>query len=60
MFPAFLAILNDCDEAWGLDRAYMGHFEDGALVRHYDAAVVDELCSSCVGGGSWWLTPESG
>jgi hypothetical protein len=57
-FHTFLAILNDCDEACGVDRAYVGHFEDGALVGRYDDAVADELCSSCFGGGSWWLTPE--
>jgi hypothetical protein len=57
-FHSFLAILNDCDEACGVDRAYEGHFEDGVLVGRYADEVMDELCASCVGGGSWWLEPE--
>lgn len=57
-FHSFLAILNECDEACGVDRAYQGHFEDGVLVGRYADDVVDELCASCVGGGSWWLEPE--
>ncbi len=32
VFHAFLAILSDCDEACGVDRAYEGHFDEGALV----------------------------
>lgn len=59
-FHAFLAILNDCDEACVVDRAYEGHFEEGSLVGTYDDRADDELCASCVGGGSWWLAPGSG
>ncbi len=58
-FHAFLAILSDCKEACGVDRHYEGHFEDGALVGNYNDVVVDEDCSSCVGGGTWWLEPEA-
>lgn len=57
-FHSFLAILNECDEACGVDRLYVGHFEDGVLVGRYADEVMDELCASCVGGGSWWLEPE--
>ena len=57
-FHAFLALLNDCDDACGVDRAYEGHFEDGALVGSYADAVIDEACSSSVGGGTWWLEPD--
>jgi hypothetical protein len=57
---AFLAILNDCDEACGVERVYEGHFEEGALVGRYNDEADEEHCASCVGGGSWWLAPESG
>lgn len=56
-FHAFLAILNDCDDACGVDRAYEGRFEEGALVGSYTDAVKDKACLSCVGGGTWWLEP---
>jgi hypothetical protein len=58
-FHSFLAILNECDEACGVDRLYYGHFEDGSLVGDYRDEVGDEACLSCVGGGTWWLAPES-
>ena len=57
-FHSFLAILNECDEACGVDRLYHGYFEDGSLVGAYRDEVGDEACLSCVGGGTWWLTPE--
>lgn len=56
---AFLAILNDCDEACGVERVYEGHFDDGSLVGRYSDEADDELCASCVGGGSWWIAPDS-
>ncbi len=56
-FHAFLAILNDCDEACGVDRLYQGHFEDGTLVGSYDDIVGSDDCLSCVGHGTWWLEP---
>lgn len=59
-FHSFLAILNECDEACGVDRLYWGHFEDGSLVGDYRDEVADEACLSCVGGGTWWLAPEQG
>ena len=55
---SFLAILNECDEACGVDRLYHGHFEDGTLVGDYRDEVGDEACLSCVEGGTWWLAPE--
>ena len=58
-FHAFLAILSECDEACGVDRFYEGHFDEGALVGSYQDDVVDEVCLSCVGGGSWWIKPEA-
>ncbi len=58
-FHAFLAVLSDCDGACGVDRTYEGHFEDGALVGSYSDAVNDEVCRSCVGGGTWWLAREA-
>jgi hypothetical protein len=58
VFHSFLAILNECDEACGVDRLYRGHFEEGALVGDYRDVVGDEACLSCVGGGTWWLAPE--
>lgn len=57
-FHSFLAILNDCDEACGVDRLYQGHFDSGNLVGSYSDQVDTELCVSCVGGGTWWLAPE--
>ncbi len=57
-FHAFLAILSDCSEACGVERAYEGHFEDGVLVGNYLDDAMGEHCSSCVGGGTWWLEPE--
>ncbi len=59
VFHSFLAILNECDEACGVDRLYHGHFEDGSLVGDYRDEVGDETCLSCVGGGTWWLAPDS-
>ena len=59
-FHAFLAILNDCDEACGVDRLWDGHFDQGTLVGVYRDTVADEDCLSCVGGGTWWLTPDEG
>ena len=59
-FHAFLAILNDCDEACGVDRLWDGHFDEGSLVGVYSDSVSDETCLSCVGGGTWWLAPEQG
>lgn len=56
-FHTFLAILNDCDDACGVDRLYQGHFDDGALVGSYTDEVMDQECRSCVGGGTWWLEP---
>lgn len=58
-FHSFLAILNECDEACGVDRLYLGHFEEGSLVGDYSDKVGDEACLSCVGGGTWWLEPVS-
>ncbi|MCP4306508.1 MAG: hypothetical protein GY788_16900 [bacterium] len=58
-FHTFLAILNDCDDACGVDRVYEGHFEEGALAGSYTDAVMDEACASCVGGGTWWLEPAA-
>lgn len=58
MFHSFLAILNECDVACGVDRLYDGHFEEGNLVGNYRDEVGDEACLSCVGGGTWWLAPE--
>ena len=58
-FHTFLAILSECDEACGVDRFYEGHFDEGGLVGRYSDAAVGEKCSSCVGGGSWWLEPEA-
>lgn len=57
---SFLAILNECHEACGVDRMYHGHFEDGSLVGDYRDEVGDETCLSCVGGGTWWLAPDTG
>jgi hypothetical protein len=57
-FHSFLAILNECDEACGVDRLYLGRFEEGSLVGNYRDEVGDEACLSCVGGGTWWLAPE--
>lgn len=59
-FHAFLALLNDCDEACGVDRLWDGHFDQGTLVGVYSDSVNDETCLSCVGGGTWWLAPEQG
>ena len=58
VFHSFLAILNECAEACGIDRLYHGQFEEGSLVGNYRDEVGDEACLSCVGGGTWWLTPE--
>jgi hypothetical protein len=59
-FHAFLALLNECEAACGVDRIYEGHFEQGSLVGTYADVADEELCASCVGGGSWWLEPDPG
>lgn len=55
VFHAFLARLNECDDACGVDRMYAGRFEDGFLVGVYSDSANSALCASCVGGGTWWL-----
>jgi len=60
VFHEFLAMLSDCDEACGVDRAYEGQFEEGALVGSYTDVADDERCRSCVDGGTWWLEPVTG
>lgn len=59
VFHAFLARLNECDDACGVDRMYAGSFEDGSLVGVYSDSTEDALCASCVGGGTWWLEPAA-
>jgi hypothetical protein len=58
-FHAFLAILNECDQACGVDRIYEGRFEEGSLVGTYSDRADDELCAECVGSGSWWVMPDA-
>jgi hypothetical protein len=57
VFHAFLARLNECDDACGVDRMYAGRFEDGSLVGSYSDSADNALCASCVGGGTSWLEP---
>jgi len=59
-FHSFLAMLNDCGEACGIDRTYVGHFEDGALVGDYADAAAQEGCTDCVKRGTWWLVRDNG
>jgi len=59
-FHSFLAMLNDCGEACGIDRTYVGHFEDGTLVGDYADAAAQEGCTDCVKRGTWWLVREDG
>lgn len=59
-FHEFLVVLNDCDEACGVDRAFEGHFDDGVLTGDFRDEVHDEASTSCVRRGTWWLSRGTG